>query len=193
MPPATLRRRPLPLFIASSKITSSVGADSISARRFPTNGHLLYTAGPGMPGPYSVVVCFPRCHFCQNPPPQGGFFYALIHFTARKNCGILNKLLNSQQHAALPHAHKGVTAMIRIVTDSAADLTAEQLSVPGIFVVPLSVTFADGTTQLDDGTMTMNFSSAWQRTASCPAPASPARPALCRCMRMPPPRGMRSL
>ena len=40
--------------------------------------------------------------------------------------------------------------MIRIVTDSAADLTAEQLSVPGIFVVPLSVTFADGTTQLDD-------------------------------------------
>ena len=44
--------------------------------------------------------------------------------------------------------------MIRIVTDSAADLTAEQLSVPGIFVVPMSVTFADGTTQLDDGTMT---------------------------------------
>ena len=44
--------------------------------------------------------------------------------------------------------------MIRIVTDSAADLTAEELSVPGIFVVPLSVTFADGTTQLDDGTMT---------------------------------------
>ena len=38
--------------------------------------------------------------------------------------------------------------MIRIVTDSAADLTAEQLSVPGIFVVPLSVTFADGTTQI---------------------------------------------
>ena len=34
--------------------------------------------------------------------------------------------------------------MIRIVTDSAADLTAEELSVPGIFVVPLSVTFADG-------------------------------------------------
>jgi len=62
--------------------------------------------------------------------------------------------LNSQQHAALPHAHKGVTAMIRIVTDSAADLTAAELSLPGIFVVPLSVTFADGTTQLDDGTMT---------------------------------------
>ena len=44
--------------------------------------------------------------------------------------------------------------MIRIVTDSAADLTAAELSVPGVFVVPLSVTFADGTTQLDDGTMT---------------------------------------
>ena len=52
MPPATLRRRPLPLFIASSKIISSVGADSVSARRFPTNGHLLYTAGPDMSGPY---------------------------------------------------------------------------------------------------------------------------------------------
>ena len=46
--------------------------------------------------------------------------------------------------------------MIRIVTDSAADLTAAELSLPGIFVVPLSVTFADGTTQLDDGTMTKN-------------------------------------
>ena len=44
--------------------------------------------------------------------------------------------------------------MIRIVTDSAADLTAAELSAPGVFVVPLSVTFADGTTQLDDGTMT---------------------------------------
>ena len=104
-----------------------------------------------MSGPYKSI---PRCHFCQNPPPQGGFFYALIHFTARKNYGILNELLNSQQYAALPHAHKGVTAMIRIVTDSAADLTAAELNVPGIFVVPLSVTFADGTTQLDDGTMT---------------------------------------
>ena len=28
--------------------------------------------------------------------------------------------------------------MIRIVTDSAADLTAAELSLPGIFVVPLS-------------------------------------------------------
>ena len=45
--------------------------------------------------------------------------------------------------------------MIRIVTDSAADLTAEQLSVPGIFVVPLSVAFAGRhQPELDDGTMT---------------------------------------
>ena len=44
--------------------------------------------------------------------------------------------------------------MIRIITDSAADLTAAELTAPGVFVVPLSVTFADGTTQLDDGTMT---------------------------------------
>lgn len=104
-----------------------------------------------MSGPYKSI---PRCHFRQNPPPQGGFFYAAAHFTRRVRCGILNKLLNSQQHAALPHAHKGVTAMIRIVTDSAADLTAAELNAPGVFVVPLSVTFADGTTQLDDGTMT---------------------------------------
>lgn len=84
--------------------------------------------------------------------------------------------------------------MIRIVTDSAADLTAAELSLPGIFVVPLSVTFADGTTQLDDGTMTKDeFSSVWQRTANCPVQASPARPALYRCTRMPPQRGMRSL
>ena len=73
MPPATLRRRPLPLFIASSKITSSVGADSISARRFPTNGHWLYTAGPGMPGPYSVVVAFHAVIFARIRPRKGAF------------------------------------------------------------------------------------------------------------------------
>ena len=44
--------------------------------------------------------------------------------------------------------------MIRIITDSAADLTPAELYAPGVTVVPLSVTFADGTTQLDDGTMT---------------------------------------
>ena len=33
--------------------------------------------------------------------------------------------------------------MIRIVTDSAADLTAAELSAPGVTVVPMTVTFAD--------------------------------------------------
>ena len=66
--------------------------------------------------------------------------------------------------------------MIRIVTDSAADLTAEELSVPGIFVVPLSVTFADGTTQLDDGTMTKDeFFSPFGRGQQA-APHQPAQP-----------------
>lgn len=44
--------------------------------------------------------------------------------------------------------------MIRIVTDSAADLTARDLDTPGVFVVPMSITFADGTSTEDDGTMT---------------------------------------
>ena len=44
--------------------------------------------------------------------------------------------------------------MIRIVTDSAADLTAEELNAPGVIVVPMTVTFMDGTSQEDDGTMT---------------------------------------
>ena len=35
--------------------------------------------------------------------------------------------------------------MIRIVTDSAADLTQNELSLPGVYVVPMTVTFADGT------------------------------------------------
>ena len=44
--------------------------------------------------------------------------------------------------------------MIRIVTDSAADLTAAELNAPGVIVVPMTVTFMDGTSQEDDGTMT---------------------------------------
>ena len=44
--------------------------------------------------------------------------------------------------------------MIRIVTDSAADLTARDLEIPGVFVVPMGITFADGTSTEDDGTMT---------------------------------------
>ena len=44
--------------------------------------------------------------------------------------------------------------MIRILTDSAADLSEAERSAPGVVVVPMTVTFADGTTQDDDGTMT---------------------------------------
>ena len=83
MPPATLRRRPLPLFIASSKITSSVGADSISARRFPTNGHLLYTTGPGMPGPYSVAV-FLMAFSPESAPARGLFLCPHPLYSAEK-------------------------------------------------------------------------------------------------------------
>ena len=46
--------------------------------------------------------------------------------------------------------------MIRIITDSAADLTARDLETPGVAVVPMSITFADGTAALDDGSMTKN-------------------------------------
>lgn len=44
--------------------------------------------------------------------------------------------------------------MIRIITDSAADLTAAELTAPGVTVVPMTVTFADGTSREDDGSMT---------------------------------------
>ena len=44
--------------------------------------------------------------------------------------------------------------MIRIVTDSAADLTARDLETPGVTVVPTGITFADGTATVDDGSMT---------------------------------------
>jgi len=67
MPPATLRRRPLPLFIASSKITSSVGADSISARRFPTNGHLA------CPAPTVWLFAFHAVIFARIRPRKGAF------------------------------------------------------------------------------------------------------------------------
>ena len=44
--------------------------------------------------------------------------------------------------------------MIRIVTDSAADLTARDLDTPGVTVVPMGITFADGPATVDDGSMT---------------------------------------
>lgn len=44
--------------------------------------------------------------------------------------------------------------MIRIITDSAADLCEAELHAPGVVVVPMTVTFEDGTSQEDDGSMT---------------------------------------
>lgn len=44
--------------------------------------------------------------------------------------------------------------MIRIITDSAADLTPQELRRTGVFVVPMTVTFDDGTSVADDGSMT---------------------------------------
>ena len=44
--------------------------------------------------------------------------------------------------------------MIRILTDSAADLTAAELNASGVTVVPMTVTFMDGSSQEDNGTMT---------------------------------------
>lgn len=39
--------------------------------------------------------------------------------------------------------------MIRILTDSAADLTAAEAARPGVTVIPLQVLFADGTSARD--------------------------------------------
>ena len=44
--------------------------------------------------------------------------------------------------------------MIRILTDSAADLTEQEQAQPGVAVVPMAITFEDGTTIEDDGRMT---------------------------------------
>ena len=45
--------------------------------------------------------------------------------------------------------------MIRILTDSASDLTATDSARPGVYTVPLSVTFADGTGGLGRGGIRM--------------------------------------
>lgn len=54
--------------------------------------------------------------------------------------------------------------MIRIITDSAADLTAQELAQPGVYVVPMSITFEDGSSVEDDGRMTKD--EFFQRLAS---------------------------
>lgn len=54
--------------------------------------------------------------------------------------------------------------MIRIITDSAADLTPHEQAQPGVEVVPMAVTFEDGSTIEDDGRMTKD--EFFQRLAS---------------------------
>lgn len=44
--------------------------------------------------------------------------------------------------------------MIRIITDSAADLTPQEQAQPGVVVVPMAITFEDGSSIEDDGQMT---------------------------------------
>lgn len=54
--------------------------------------------------------------------------------------------------------------MIRIITDSAADLTAQDLAHPGVYVVPMAITFEDGSSIEDNGHMTKD--EFFQRLAS---------------------------
>lgn len=44
--------------------------------------------------------------------------------------------------------------MIRIITDSAADLTPQEQAQPGVVVVPMAITFEDGSSIEDNGQMT---------------------------------------
>ena len=66
--------------------------------------------------------------------------------------------------------------MIRILTDSAADLTAkEAAAIPGLVVVPLNVLFEDGETIRDGVDMSRaEFYDRLEAADSCPAPASPS-------------------
>lgn len=75
---------------------------------------------------------------------------------------------------ALPH-RKRFFRMIRILTDSASDLTATDSARPGVYTVPLSVTFADGTGGLDGVELTADEFYAHLKVDKVPpAPASPA-------------------
>lgn len=72
-------------------------------------------------------------------------------------------------------AQKEVFRMIRILTDSASDLTATDSARPGVYTVPLSVTFADGTGGLDGVDLTADEFYAHLKVDKVPpAPASPA-------------------
>ena len=67
--------------------------------------------------------------------------------------------------------------MIRIVTDSAADLTARDLETPRVTVVPMGITFADGTATVDDGSMTKDeFFTRLAEDSKLPSTSQPSHP-----------------
>lgn len=73
-------------------------------------------------------------------------------------------------------AQKEVFRMIRILTDSASDLTATDSARPGVYTVPLSVTFADGTGGLDGVDLTADEFYAHLKVDKVPPPHQPAQP-----------------
>ena len=64
--------------------------------------------------------------------------------------------------------------MIRIVTDSAADLTARDLETPGVTVVPMGITFADGTATVDDGMTKDEFFTRLAEDSKLPRTSQPS-------------------
>ena len=81
--------------------------------------------------------------------------------------------------------------MIRILTDSASDLTATDSARPGVYTVPLSVTFADGTGGLDCVELTADEFYAHLKVdkvpprTSQPSPVRSSRTHCARCSRSP--------
>ena len=67
--------------------------------------------------------------------------------------------------------------MIRILTDSASDLTATDSARPGVYTVPLSVTFADGTGGLDGVELTADEFYAHLKVDKIPPRTSQPSPA----------------
>ena len=67
--------------------------------------------------------------------------------------------------------------MIRILTDSASDLTATDSARPGVYTVPLSVTFADGTGGLDGVELTADEFYAHLKVDKVPPRTSQPSPA----------------
>ena len=84
--------------------------------------------------------------------------------------------------------------MIRIITDSAADLTTRDLETPGVAVVPMSITFADGTAALDDGSMTKDeFFARLAADSKLPRTSQPSPASFISSLRTPPQPVTRSL